>query len=345
MEVTLKNSHIVYIRRLPQFASAAQKDLEDYFANSQRGYGSYFAKGSVRTATGLSPTEEDLLMPYILSIPKEDRDFRKGVTTWFEGISVKVPAGDGLALEVGLYKDNKEPVGADNLPLSITDYVKYRHALGHSWIAESEDAGRGNQLKQYYIFDPNEVSKVTVNKNEESDEALGYYLTIKSNTRSVGMYLTLLGVRTNTLRKGEEAVELRKLVVKKPSAFIALYNDKDKEIKYIIEELINYDILERVNTRILLKETGDQIGRDMKEAVLFLKDSRNTKMYATLQARLQEKWRSNSVSVETDEDLVPHKPEPEPVVVTDEAPAKELIPAAAPETQEPAAGSAGEIDE
>lgn len=346
MEVISKNSHTVYIRRLPQFASAAQKDLEEYFANSQRGYGSYFSKGSVRTATGLSPTEEDLLMPYILSIPKEDRDFRKGVTTWFEGISVKVGAGDGLALEVGLEVDNKEPVDKDNLPLSITDYVKYRHALGHPWIASSEDTGRGNQLMQYYIFDPSEVSKVTVNQNEERDEALGYYLTIKTNSRSVGMYLTLLGVRTNTLRKGEEAVELRKIVDKKPKAFIALYNDKDKEIKYIIEEMINYGILERVNTRVLLKETGEQIGRDIKEAVLYLKDSRNTKMYATLQARLQEKWKNNSISVDTDADLQITDREPEPATIAEiEEPATELIPAAAPETQVPVEGSAGDIDD
>lgn len=337
------NSHIVYIRRLPQFASAAQKDLEEYFANSQRGYGSYFTKGSVRTATGLTPTEEDLLMPYILSIPKEDRDFRKGVTGWFEGISVKVPAKEGLPLEIGLYKSNSEPVGPDNLPLSITDYIKYRHALGHPWIAASEDSGRGNQLMQYYIFDPNEVSKVAVNQNEERDEALGYYLTIKSNARSVGMYLTLLGVRTNTIRKGEEAVELRKIVDKKPKAFITLYNDKDKEIKYIIEEMVNYGILERVNTRVLLKETGEQIGRDIKEAVLYLKDSRNTKMYATLQARLQEKWKTNSISVETDADLKGHAPELEPEEI--QAPAKELMPAAAPETQVAEIGTAGDIED
>lgn len=345
--IVSKNSHTVYIRRLPQFASAAQKDLEEYFANSQRGYGSYFTKGSVRTATGLTPTEEDLLMPYILSIPKEDRDFRKGVTTWFEGISVKVPAGEGLALEVGMENSNTEPVGPNNLPLNITDYIKYRHALGHPWIAASEDTGRGNQLMQYYIFDPNEVSKVTVNQNEERDEALGYYLTLKANARSVGMYLTLLGVRTNNIRKGEEAVELRKLVDKKPKAFITLYKDKDKEVKYVIEEMVSYGILERVNTRIILKETGDEIGRDIREAVLFMKDSHNTKVYATLSARLKEAWKSNSISVETDEDLkiTPNAEVIAPVKEETEAPAKELIPAAAPEEQVAEVGTAGDIED
>lgn len=346
MDTLHKNSHIVYVRRLPQFASAAQKDLEEYFANSQRGYGSYFTKGSNRTATGLTPTEEDLLLPYILSIPKEDREFRKGVTNWFEGLSVKIPAGEGMKLEIGLNTSNTEPVSGDNLPININDYILYRHGVQHPWVAASEADGKGNQLKQYYIYDPNEVSKVNVSLNDERDEAMRYYLTIKDNARTVNQYLTLLGVRTNNLRKGEEVLELRKHVDKTPKKFIEVYKDKDKEMKYIIEEMINTNILERVNTRILVKETGDQIGRDMKEAILYLSDSKNTKVYGILKARLQEAWKKTSVSVNTDEDLLepPVQRVPE-VAVESTIPATEIIPAGAPETQEAEDGTAGAIDE
>ena len=291
-------------------------------------------------------------MPYILSIPKEDRDFRKGVTTWFESMSVKVPGKlgsnpvEGLPLEIGMEKDNSQPVSAENLPINITDFIKWRHALGHPWIANSEETGKGNQLKQYYIFDPNAVSKVNISINEQRDKALGYYLTIKDNIRSVTMYLTLLGVRTNQLRKGEEVIELRKLVDKDPDKFIRLYNDKDKEMKYIIEEMVNNNILERVSTRVLIKENGEQIGRDTQETVLYMLDSRNTKVYNALKARLQEAWKKTSVSVETDEDLPAAKtPAPVPEPVDEVVAAKEIIPAAAPEEQVAMEGSAGQIDE
>jgi hypothetical protein len=354
MDTKHKNSHIVFIRRLPQFASAARKELEEYFSESQRGYGSYFTKGSVRTATGLTPDEEKLLMPFILSIDPSEKDFTKQVNTWFEGLNVKVPGKDGLPLEIGLENSNTDPVSKDNLPLNVGNYITYRHALGHPWMAPTEDAGKGNQLKQYYIYDPNEVSKTTINVNEQKDKALTYYLTIRDNARSVNMYLTLMGVRTNTLRKGEEVVELRNRVDKNPKAFIDLYEDKDKEAKYIIEDMINNAVLERVGLRILIKEGGEQIGRDMKEAILYLQDARNTKTYNVLKARNQEKAKAHSISVDTDEDL-PASAKPTvaatvtPVVTAAnepaEDPAKELIPPAAPELQEAAADSAGAIDE
>lgn len=349
-ETMHKNSRIVYIRRLPQFHSAARKELEEYFNESQRGYGSYFAPGSVRTATGLTPTEEDLLMPYVLDIPKEDRDFRKSVTAYFENINVKVPGRvgqnyeqEGLKLEIGLETSNEQPVSKDNLPISIKDYLIYRHGIGHPWVAASEEDGRGNQLKQYFVFDPKLVSRANVQKNDQRDEALKNYLTIKDNARQVQMYLTLLGVNPSTIRKGEETIKLRERVDANPEAFTKLYNDKDKEMKYIIEDMVYRGILERVGQRILIRDGGEEIGRDTREAVLYLSDSRNSKTYQVLKARLKEKWKDTSSSMETDDDLpkAPSTKQPDPVY---QKPAAEIIPAAPAETQEAEPGTLGDIE-
>ncbi len=326
-----QNSVIVYIKRLPQFAAQARKELEDFFAEGQRGIGSYFAKGSARVATGLTPTEEDLLLPYILNIPATDREFRMKVNDHYIIIDKKIPGKVGLELEIGLEKSNSEPVSADNLPINIDNYLTYRWALTHPWVAASEDEGKGNQLKQYYIFNPSEVSKVNININEQRDKALGYYLSIKDNKRTVTMYLTLMGVRTDQLLPGEGPLKLRELVDKKPEDFIKLYDDRDKEIKYMIEDMINNQILERVNGAILVKEDGTLLGRDMKEAILFITDSKNTKLYSVLKTRLQEKWKKTTSSVETDEQLeagpvVPAKPAAAAPVAEDLVPAKELMP-------------------
>lgn len=328
---THKNSVTVYIKRLPQFAAQARKELEEFFAEGQRGIGSYFAKGSARVATGLTPTEEDLLLPYILHIPKEDRDFRKTVNAHYEILDLKIPGKAGLELEIGLENSNSEPVSADNMPINMDNYLKFRWAVQHPWVAPSEAEGKGNQLKQYYIFNPGEVSKVNINVNEQRDKALGYYLSIKDNKRTVVMYLTLLGVRTNQLRSGEEVLKLREMVDKTPDAFIKLYDDRDKEIKYAIEDMINNQILERVNGAILVKEDGTMLGRDMREAILFITDSKNTKLYNVLKARLQEKWKKTTTSVDTDEQLetgpIISAAKVEPVLA-DLTPAVELMPAA-----------------
>lgn len=328
---THKNSVLVYIRRLPQFAAQSRKELEEFFAEGQRGIGSYFAKGSARVATGLTPSEEDLLLPGILHIPASDREFRMKVNEHYVIIDKKIPGKNGLELEIGLEVSNSEPVSATNFPLNIDNYLTYRWAIQHPWVAPSEADGKGNQLKQYYIFNPGEVSKVSINVNEKRDEALSYYLSVKSNKRTVNMYLTLLGVRTEQLRAGEEALKLRELIDKNPEAFIALYNDKDKESKFIIEDMVNNGILERVNNAILIKEDGTVLGRDMKEAILFLTDSRNTKVYSVLKSRLQEKWKKTTTSVDTDEQLEQPLPTPAPAVAPaaeEQIPAAELIPKA-----------------
>ncbi|CAM6001146.1 unnamed protein product [Sphagnum balticum] len=326
----------------------ARPELAEILAEGQRGYGAYFSPGSARTATGLSPTEEDLLLPYILNIPKDDKDFRKAVNVHYEGISIKVPGKEGLKLEIGLEGSNSEPVSKDNLPINVDNYLKYRHALGHPWIAPSETEGKGNQLKQYYIFNPSEVSKVNINVNEQRDKALGLYLSIKDNSRTVRMYLTLLGVRTDQLRTGEEVLRLRELVDKKPEDFIKLYNDRDKEIKYIIEDMINNNILERVNGNILVKDDGTKLGQDMKTAILFLTDTRNTKLYSVLKARLTEKWKKLTGSFDTDEQL---EPVIAPVIPAITAADETIIPATQlmPKQPEPEValvpGSASEIDD
>lgn len=295
------NSHIVYVRRAPMFASSARKELDEYFAESYKAVGSYFSKGSTRTATGLTITEEDLLMPYILNIPKEDRDFRKEVNVWFQNIATKVPARDGVKLEIGLEKSNSEPVSENNKPINVEEYIRYKHIIGHPHVALNEEEGTGNQLKQYYIFDPEEVSLASIGINDQRDEALSKYLLIKDKPRSVRMYLTLTGIDVRAIRKGEEAMRLRDVADKSPNKFLAAYNDKDREIKYHIEDMIHYKILERIGSRIVTPE-GVELGRDMKETVLYWKDTRNTKDVVMLKSRLQEAWKKESVSMD-EEDL------------------------------------------
>lgn len=323
MDTINKNSHIVYFRRAPLFATEARKELEEYFSNSSRSIGSYFTKGSTRTATGLTIGEENLLMPFILSIDSTDRDFRAQVNDWFRNLDTKVPAGDGIPLEIGLETSNSEPVSKDNLPLNVEHYIRVKHGIGHPQVAASPELAKGNQLKQYYLYDPQAVSRTSINVNDEKDKALAQYLTIKTNARSVRMYLTLLGVNPLTVKNGEESVKLRQLVEEKPTTFLEIVADKFKEVKYVVQDMINNKVLELHGDAILTKD-GSTIGRNMKEAVSYLSDARNSKVFASLKALLQEAWKRTSQSVDTLEDL-----DEQPLAAaetTEEAPAPEVVP-------------------
>lgn len=303
------NSHIVYIRRKALFDTAERPELNEYFAGSSMNVGSYYAKGTAREASGLLIPEENLLLPYVLAIPADDRDFRLKVNEYYANIDSKVPADsvpvretDGLPLEIGLYESNTQPLSNTNLPINIGDYIRYRQVIGHPWVGASE-AEKGNQLKRFYVHDPNMIQTTTMSVNEQKDAALTRYLIVKTNARNVRMYLTLLGIDTSKLKPGEELTKLRTLAETNPKEFIEVSNDKNKEMKYIINDMVNNNIIDKVGDRYVAGDTV--LGRDMREAVLFLSDSHNTAVYTSLKARLQNAWVKNSVSVETEEDLKP----------------------------------------
>lgn len=323
------NSHIIFFRRKAIFDVEARPELNEYFADSKIGIGSYFGKGSTRTATGLSISEENLLMPYILAIPSDDREFRKQVNEYFQNIDTKVPADsnppvptDGKPLEIGLEVSNSEPVSKDNLPIKVEDFVRWRQCMGHPWVEASPELAKGNQLIKFYQYDPKAELTTTVTADNLKDQALAQYLTIKANNRLVRMYLTLLGINVQTLtRAGEDVTRLRMMAETKPKDFLLIVQDKDKEMKYLVEEMINFKILDRIGSRILNADGGKELGRDMKETILYLSDTHNTKELIHLKAKLQNEWKKRSISVELEEDL---STQPEALRETDDELARRL---------------------
>lgn len=303
MSSTTKGSKVVYLRRAAMSIPEAQgdKDLKEYFDNAHRSLGSFWTKGSMRPGTGLTLKEENFLMPYILNIPQEDRDFREKVTTFFHEISTKIEpttaSGDGgTKLEIGL-ENNEESLSPTNLPLEVMDYVRYRHALAHPEIGLTEDATKGNQLKAYYIHNPEDVKSGNNTKTDLKDEALSAYLEVKKEAVKIKQYLTLLNVDP-AAHKGQESIKLRELAEKTPKAFLTIYNDKDKDYKYFLSNLVAAKVVEEVGTRLLIKENGFQIGSNQKDAVAYLKDATNSKQVTIFKSMVQDWHRKKSPTLD-----------------------------------------------
>jgi len=308
------NSHIVYIRRRSLFDTANRPELEEYFADSSIGVGSYFAKGTSREASGLSIPEENILMPLVLGIPSDDRDFRGKVNEYFSNINSKIPADsnpkkptDGLALEIGLHRDNNAPISAkdENLPINVEQFIRYRQIAGHPWVGVSGEDD-GNQLKRFLIFDPKKQLKATKAVNEEADIALTRYIQIKQDKSKVRMYLRLTGHDLSKITPGEEVAALRTKAQSDPVNFNKAWSDPYKEHKYQIEEMVAFGLLKQVGTRILYGQT--EIGRNLEEAVLWLKDPHHSDSYRSLKAMLDDAWVKNSVSFDTIEDATQSAP-------------------------------------
>lgn len=299
-----KHSKIIYLKRLPLVLHEGNKDLQqDYFSHASRSIGGAFAKGSNRPVTGLTIGEENLLLPLVLNIPKEDRDFRQKATDYFHDITTRVKGGDGTPLEIGLeYGDDVDlsSNGKDleNPPLNVADYLAWKHAQVHPEVAESEEAGRGNMLKSYFIHDPNAVTTGKVSASDTKDKALEAYLAVKKDNNKVDMYLTLLGVNHYAMSQGEKALKLREYADKKPAMFNKVHEDKNKDVSYFIDQCVNYKVMKVIGTRILIAESMEDIGRDKMSAILYLKDSKNSKTVVTLKAQLKDKMREAGKQVE-----------------------------------------------
>jgi len=281
-----KNSKIIYVHRTVAFTHEANKELDEWFGQATRSIGSYFKSRSNRTpGTGLLSSEEKLLMPNIISILPEEREFRKEMEKFYCEIDIKIPQ-DGLELETGLEKDNDEPVSGDNMPLNIDDYIKYRFITSHPQVAKNKLEADGNQLIKFYIENPQDNEDTARKANDEKDEALLIYLAAKEDLTKVDKLLTNMGVDTRQVK--DIVLELKKKAENESAYLIKVNSDKELDTRYKINKMIHSGVFEKVGTRILIKESGKEIGRDMKEAILYFNDPEYSQEVATLIARHKE---------------------------------------------------------
>lgn len=288
------NSKTVTIYRAGSILSRSQgSGIDDFFAMSKQSIGSFYdGKTSSKVGSGLTIAEEKLLMPEVVDVEPSDKDFRKRVTEFFADITTQVPHGTGVKLEIGLSMDNDKPLSENNMPIEVTDYIRYRHALKHPWVAASKEEAEGDQTKTFYIFDKQAVQNKNTKKYKQVDAAMQIYLKIKNDENIVDQMLTLLGTDPSQFTGKDKADRkeqaLREYCETQSENFIAIYNKEDLEVTYVIKTMINFKVLKEVGSRIIEVENDKLIGNDEEEAIWYFKDEANSQHVASMKARMQE---------------------------------------------------------
>lgn len=288
------NSKTITIFRAGSTLSRAQgTEVDDFFSENKISVGSYFdSVNSQKVGTGLSFEEEKLLLPHILNVEPSDKDFRMLVANFYSEILTPIPHGRGQELEVGLESNNDKPVGKDNMPIKIMDYIRYRHALGHPWMAPTKEVADGDQTKQYYIFDKARLQKKAREKGISFDAAMEIYLQVKKEPEVIDQMLVLLGTDPRTFtgtNAGElKAESLRDKISEHPERFIEVYKKGDLDIRAWLAGMINTKVLKEVGARIIDAETDKLIGNNLEEAIYYFKDEENEQTVSALKARYQE---------------------------------------------------------
>lgn len=288
-------SKIVYLRRLPLTSVEKHSNTEEakeYFGSGYRAISSFFVHNSIRPGTGLTIAEEDILMPIVLGISIEDREYRSKVVDYFHSISTRVePHMDedsevgGTPLEISLQNPSK-PLDRTNLPVNIEDYIKWRHARVHPEVARNRQAGEGNPLKRYYIYDPIEFGKLNQQADDLKDRAIQAFSQIKDDVKRVRQYLSLLTVNPDAY-KGKERTHLRKIADTDPEAFLKVHNDPNKDLEFLLNLAIQKNIFERIGNKLIWKESQAFFSSNIKDGVAILKDPKNSETLLQIKHHLK----------------------------------------------------------
>lgn len=291
------NSRPITIFRAGSFLVRAQgKEIEEYFQMSKQGIGSYWEGGqSNKVGSNLSFEEQKLLMPHLINFEPDDRTFRQEVDNFFHEIDTKVPHGTGVVLETGLKENNDKPLSKTNMPLDISDFIKWRHALRHPKVGISKKESDSSPLKEYYIFDPLSVQNHSKKENEAKDSAMQMYLQLKKEPEKIDMVLTLMGVDPRSFsgphKDDDKLARLRKFSEEEPIKFSATYKQEDLTSRYWIENMVNVGILTKIGSKYINtnpQATTKILGHNIEEVLLWFSDPESGNEVVMLKAQMQE---------------------------------------------------------
>jgi len=308
---------LIEIHRHFNLVEMSQDDPEvkAWLGGSYRGIGPYYKDKT--TATGLSFTEQKLLLPEYLGIEPTDKDFRTRVNRFYDEIVTSVPK-EGLVLQIGLQDDEKE-LSDTNMPLNIADFVRYRHLVGHRDVAGSKVEAEKTYGKRFYIHDPEKAIKGAVNINDLEDKATTLYMKFKDDVIKTDQILTMMGINIRLMTGQEKVLKLKAASQKNAKLstleqedafkrFISIATDQDIEYKYLITEMIGSQYLTRSNNYILYAESGTKIGDNMQEAVLYFKNPKHSRELNLLKAEYLTKIKKGDAYLPKDNPLPVEKP-------------------------------------
>lgn len=264
-------SHLITIKRRPNPTNLP----DDIYNDSKRKIGSvYTASGDI--IRGLTFSDQKKYLPEIIGISAEDTQFSPAVRSFYLDMTLTIPGG-GMDLEIG--------TDANGEPLNILDFVRYKFAEAHPAVAADEDSITGSKRVKYYFVDSQKVlvdAKVGLEKRKKSYKE---FIKLTDTEARMDMVLRVYGYAPDKLTVAEKELTLEELQEDNPEMFIEVVTDKHLESTALIEHLLTAEALRKVGNSIL---DGDVVlGDSMEEAVLYLKDKKNSQILTALKAKLR----------------------------------------------------------
>ena len=226
---------------------------------------------------GFDPEEEKKYLNGILDVSPDHPDWPKHSKQFWAELTIPV-SFTGVELEIGKNEDG---------PLNIMDFIKYNFALRHPHVSLTKEDMDSNMSKRFYIQDLTRADKVKNNQIQLKKDADKEFIKISSNLESMKRVLRLIS-NTNPDRMTEDQIEnaLYELKNAEPKKFIRISTDKNLSLKAEIEEMVSAGVLRKIGNQVIFID--EVLGDTMDDAVVHLKDKKNSGKLTILRAKLKE---------------------------------------------------------
>ena len=227
---------------------------------------------------GFDRADEKKFMQGILDVNPDHVDWPKHSKQFWAELTI--PVGfTGVELEIG--KDE------NGIPTSIMDYIKYNFAIKHPYVALTKEEMELDVTKKFYIQDLAREDKVKNNAIKLKKDADKEFIKASSNPKSMKRILRLMS-DVNPDRLTSEQIEnaLYEIKNKSPKKFVRIAIDKNLELKSEIEEMVSAGVLRKIGNQVIFID--EVLGDTIDDAVVHLKDKKNSGKLTILRAKLKE---------------------------------------------------------
>ena len=141
--------------------------------------------------------------------------------------------------------------------------------------------------KKFYIQDLSRADKIKNNEIQFKKDADKEFIKISSNEKSMKRVLRLMS-NTDPDRMTEDQIEnsLYELKNSDPKKFIRIATDKNLDLKAEIEEMVSAGVVRRIGNQVIFID--EVLGDTIDDAVVHLKDKKNSGKLIILRAKLKE---------------------------------------------------------
>ena len=225
-----------------------------------------------------SPEDEVKYMKGYLDVSPDHMEWPKYSKEFWANLTV--PVGfTGVELEIGVDENGN--------PSKLDDFIKYRFALKHPHVALTKDEMDKDFGKRFYIQDLTRDDKVKNNKIQLRKDADKMFIKSSADVKNMKRILRLItSINPDRLTDDQIENQLYEIKDKNPAKFLKIASDKNLEIKAEIEEMVTAGVMRKIGNQIIFID--DVIGDTLDNAVVYLRDKKNSSTLTVLRAKLRE---------------------------------------------------------